>query len=324
MFRLPVFYGNEKNFGSELKIDYHVKKVEETIDCIKGKVFQTFRVLKIISKSGVVQKIKTLVITVVFALVVNFVLPKPTKADMQFSGSDDNISKVLLVKSHDGPIKGPPARGRGSSSSRGTIPSTGIPGVQGFSSRELPFRKPPKTTNPLFHGARGRAAGGGENPGGGSPGVEQGNGQTHRSKSKRRQSKSQKQDYCSSYWKDKEAKKKSSKNEFTSVEVNEILEYTAFQRCAKDAFRDPNMQDDYNYVIKALKEGQNPLTIGKRTTTVGKNKVYIKRGLARIVVDISEKSIKVLGVSNKGNKNLMSSFDGLVKKYYDIDLVGYS
>ena len=102
--------------------------------------------------------------------------------------------------------------------------------------------------------------------------------------------------------------------------VNEKLDSQAVESVAETALNNQKVKREYESAIKALKEGINPVDIGKKSTVVGKNKVLIKKDRGRFLVEISDNQVKVLGIGDRGNTPNMNKFKRLMNKMYDVNL----
>ena len=97
-------------------------------------------------------------------------------------------------------------------------------------------------------------------------------------------------------------------------------ESNSVQKLANTALNNQKVKNEYGRIKKRLKEGANPLDIGKNTTAVGKNKVLIKGAYGRILVEVSGNQVNVLGICPRSNQKSLKTFRDLMNKMYDVNL----
>jgi hypothetical protein len=82
----------------------------------------------------------------------------------------------------------------------------------------------------------------------------------------------------------------------------------------------PRVKQEYEVIKKRLKEGVNPIDIGKKSTRISSNKVLIKGAHGRYVVEISGNQVNVLGIGARGNAKNMNNFRDLMNEKYGLNL----
>ena len=64
--------GYPYTYGDRRKVNYEIELVNKTVNFLKGIIQKTYRITKVISKCGVVQKVTISFVTFVFALGLRF------------------------------------------------------------------------------------------------------------------------------------------------------------------------------------------------------------------------------------------------------------
>ena len=110
------------------------------------------------------------------------------------------------------------------------------------------------------------------------------------------------------------------KREAEQCELNEKFESNAVKKLVKKALGNQRVKQEYEGIKRRLKEGVNPLDIGKKSTKISNNKVLIKGAHGRYVVEISGNQVNVLGIGDRGNATNMSNFRDLMNEKYGLNL----
>ena len=109
-------------------------------------------------------------------------------------------------------------------------------------------------------------------------------------------------------------------NEKTSVEINEKFESNSVKKLVKTALGNQKVKKEYEGIKKRIKEGVDPIDIGKKSTNLAGNKVLIKGTHGRYVVETFSDQVNVLGIGARGNNKNMQTFEHLMNEMYDINL----
>ena len=103
--------------------------------------------------------------------------------------------------------------------------------------------------------------------------------------------------------------------------VNEKFKKSnAVKKLANKTLKDQDVQKEYERIKKRLEKGINPVDIGKSSTVVGPNKVLIKGGSGRYLVEVVGNQVNILGICARGNDQNIDKFMYLMNKLYDTDL----
>ena len=109
-------------------------------------------------------------------------------------------------------------------------------------------------------------------------------------------------------------------NEDIPYKINEKFESNDVKKLVKTVLDNQRVKQEYQGIKKRLKEGLNPIDIGKDSTRVSSNKVLIKVGHGRYLVEISGNQVNVLGIGARVNAKNMNNFRDLMNKKYGLNL----
>lgn len=234
----------------------------------------------------------------------NQVYPERLLSNQEFNEFEKNDQQVILVKTGDSPSSVPTSPGRGQPSQFPTPPAGGRPSrpTTGVNPYGI-YRPAPKIVDQGL-GAGGNPAG----AGGGGGAAEFDDYCPAPNKEKSQESKTLDYDPRSN---DPKNKKKS---------INEKFESNAVKKLVKIALDNQRVRQEYEVIKKRLKEGVNPIDIGKKSTRISSNKVLIKGAHGRYVVEISGNQVNVLGIGARGNAKNMNNFRDLMNEKYGLNL----
>jgi len=242
-------------------------------------------------------------------------------SDQEFNSFEDNYQKVILVKTGDSSPSVPTSPGRGQPNPFPTPPSGGRPtrpstGVNPYGI----YRPTPKVVD--------QGLGAGANPAGagGGGGAAEFDDQCPAPKKQQQSQKSDRNEFQSTISNSKKKKKKKQEadqcelNENITHKINEKFESNAVKKLVKTALDNQRVKQEYEVIKKRLKEGVNPIDIGKKSTRISSNKVLIKGAHGRYVVEISGNQVNVLGIGARGNAKNMNNFRDLMNEKYGLNL----
>jgi hypothetical protein len=227
--------------------------------------------------------------------------------------------KVILVKTGDSSPSVPTSPGRGQPNPFPTPPSGGRPtrpstGVNPYGI----YRPTPKVVD--------QGLGAGANPAGagGGGGAAEFDDQCLAPKKQQQSQKSDRNEFQSTIFNSKKKKKQEADqcelNENITYKINEKFESNAAKKLVKTALDNQLVKQEYEVIKKRLKEGVNPIDIGKKSTRISSNKVLIKGAHGRYVVAISGNQVNVLGIGARGNAKNMNNFIDLMNEKYGLNL----
>ena len=105
--------------------------------------------------------------------------------------------------------------------------------------------------------------------------------------------------------------------------VSENLETKAVKKLYNLSLKNPNLKKEYKDVKDLLNKGIHPVNIGKKSTFVSPTKVLVKKPEGRYLVEVSDSSAEIVGVSSGTNEKCLSRFKTLMNELYNLDLKGY-
>ena len=104
-------------------------------------------------------------------------------------------------------------------------------------------------------------------------------------------------------------------------EVTERFESKAVRKLAKTSLKNPALKKEYASIQKRIEAGIHPVNIGKKSTFVSADKVLIKAGEGRYLVEVGETKVDILGFTSCGDSKSIAKFKNLMNKMYDdVDL----
>jgi len=105
--------------------------------------------------------------------------------------------------------------------------------------------------------------------------------------------------------------------------VSENLETKAVKKLYKTSLKNPRLKKEYKAVKDLLKEGVHPVNLSEKLAYVSLTKVLVKKPEGRYLVEVSDTSADIVGVSSRTNEKCMSKFKTLMNELYNLDLKGY-
>jgi hypothetical protein len=94
-------------------------------------------------------------------------------------------------------------------------------------------------------------------------------------------------------------------------------------KLCKASLKNPRMKKEYKAVTDQLKQGVHPVNLSERSTYVSPTKVLVKKPEGRYLVEVSDTSAEIVGVSSRTNDKCMARFKTLMNELYNLDLKGY-
>ena len=105
--------------------------------------------------------------------------------------------------------------------------------------------------------------------------------------------------------------------------VSENFETKAVKKLCKASLKNPRMKNEYKAVKDLLEQGVHPINLSRKSTYVSPTKVLIKKPEGRYLVEVSDTSAEIVGVSSRTSEKCMSRFKTLMNELYNLDLKGY-
>lgn len=109
----------------------------------------------------------------------------------------------------------------------------------------------------------------------------------------------------------------------TPRSVSENFETNAVKKLCKASLKNPRVKKKYKAVKDFLKQGVHPINLSEKSTYVSPTKVLVKKPEGRYLVEVSDTSADIVGVSSRTNNKCMSRFKTLMNELYNLDLKGY-
>ena len=105
--------------------------------------------------------------------------------------------------------------------------------------------------------------------------------------------------------------------------VSENFQTKAVKKLSKTSLKNPRLQKEYESVKTLLKEGVHPVNLSEKSTYVSSTKVLVKKPEGRYLIEVSDTSAEIVGVSSRSNEKCMSKFKTLMNELYNLDIKGY-
>ena len=105
--------------------------------------------------------------------------------------------------------------------------------------------------------------------------------------------------------------------------MSENFETKAVKKLCKASLKNPRVKKEYKAVKDLLKKGVHPINLSEKSTYVSPTKVLVKKPEGRYLVEVSDTSAEIVGVSSRTNNKCMSRFKKLMNELYNLDLKGY-
>mmetsp|Transcript_26841 Transcript_26841/g.44220 ORF Transcript_26841/g.44220 Transcript_26841/m.44220 type:complete len:227 (-) Transcript_26841:1597-2277(-) len=105
--------------------------------------------------------------------------------------------------------------------------------------------------------------------------------------------------------------------------VSESFETNAVKKLSKTSLKNPRLQKEYESVKALLKEGVHPVNLSEKSTYVSSTKVLVKKPEGRYLIEVSDTSAEIVGISSRTNQKCMSKFKKLMNELYNLDIKGY-
>lgn len=96
------------------------------------------------------------------------------------------------------------------------------------------------------------------------------------------------------------------------------------QKLSKDSLKNQRMKKEYQAVKDQLEQGIHPVDIGRKSAYADATKVLVKKKEGRYMIDVSDTSAEIIGISVRSNPNLMANFERLMNEIHGLDIKGYS
>ena len=96
----------------------------------------------------------------------------------------------------------------------------------------------------------------------------------------------------------------------------ERFESKGVTNLAKKALKNQDVKKEYG----RIEEGIHLVNIGKKSTFVNANKVLIKSGEGRYLVEVRDTHVDILGFVFHGNTRAINTFENLMNELYNVDL----
>ena len=97
-----------------------------------------------------------------------------------------------------------------------------------------------------------------------------------------------------------------------NTRTNENFKSKAVKKLVKKALNNQDVKKEYN-----REKGVDPIDIGKKSISLPGNKVLIKAGHGRYLVEVFQDKVDVLGIGDRGNNGNMEIFQDLMNEIYD-------
>ena len=107
------------------------------------------------------------------------------------------------------------------------------------------------------------------------------------------------------------------------LSVSENFETNAVKNLSKASLKNPRVKKEYKVIKELIEQGVYPVNLSAKSTYVSPMKVLIKKPEGRYLVEVSDSSVEIAGVSSRKNDQSMSSFQTLMNQLYNLDLKGY-
>lgn len=105
--------------------------------------------------------------------------------------------------------------------------------------------------------------------------------------------------------------------------VSENFETKAVKKLYKTSLKNPRLKKEYKAVKDLLKEGVHPVNLSEKSAYVSPTKVLVKKPEGRYLIEVSDTSAEIVGVSSRSSEKSMSRFKTLMNELYNLDLKGY-
>ena len=105
--------------------------------------------------------------------------------------------------------------------------------------------------------------------------------------------------------------------------VSESFQTKAVKKLSKTSLKNPRLQKEYKSVKNLIREGVHPTNLSEKSTYVSSTKVLVKKPEGRYLIEVSDTSAEIVGLSSRSNEKCMSKFKTLMNQLYDLDIKGY-
>jgi hypothetical protein len=105
--------------------------------------------------------------------------------------------------------------------------------------------------------------------------------------------------------------------------VSENFETKAVKKLYKASLKNLRVKQEYTAVKDLLEQGVHPINLSAKSTYVSPTKVLVKKPEGRYLIEVSDTSAEIVGVSSRTNQKGMSRFQTLMNELYNLDLQGY-
>jgi len=80
---------------------------------------------------------------------------------------------------------------------------------------------------------------------------------------------------------------------------------------------------EFKSVKNLIRKGVHPTNLSEKSTYVSSTKVLVKKPEGRYLIEVSDTSAEIVGLSSRSNEKCMSKFKTLMNQLYDLDIKGY-
>lgn len=105
--------------------------------------------------------------------------------------------------------------------------------------------------------------------------------------------------------------------------VGESFQTKAVKKLSKISLKNTKLQKEYESVKNQLREGVHPVNLSERSTYVSSTKVLVKKPEGRYLIEVSDTSAEIVGVSSRSNQKCMAKFERLMNELYNLNIKGY-
>ena len=97
--------------------------------------------------------------------------------------------------------------------------------------------------------------------------------------------------------------------------INEKFESKAVKKLVKKALNNQYVKKEYD-----REKGVDPIDIGKKSISLPGNKVLIKAGHGRYLVEVFQDKVDLLEIGDRGNNGNMEILQNLMNEMYNLNL----
>ena len=105
--------------------------------------------------------------------------------------------------------------------------------------------------------------------------------------------------------------------------VSERFQTKAVKKLSKTCLKNPRLQKEYKSVKDLLRKGVYSTNLSKKSTYVSSTIILVKKPEGRYLMEVSDTSVEIIGVSSRSNEKCMSKFKTLMNQLYNLDIKEY-